>query len=137
MAFDILPRSFFNNPGRLSNFWDDEDWTSFLPSSGLSVSEDDKNVYVEAAVPGVDPDKVDVTVDKGTLWIRGNKDREEKDEKKKYYRRASSSFSYRVTLPTNVDEKAEPQATSKNGVMKIAFAKVPEVEPKKITVKAE
>jgi HSP20 family protein len=137
---NLVPRAFFSP--RFPSLWDeDEDFFAGLPSiqasSGLTVSEDDKNVYIEAAVPGVDPDKVEVTYDKGVVWIRGNQEKEEKDDKKKYYRKASSAFSYRVAVPGNVDEKAEPRATCKNGIMKIAFAKMPEVQPKKITVRKE
>lgn len=136
MAFDLIPRSFMG-PSRFQNWLDDEDWSAFLPSSGLTVSEDEKHVTVEAAVPGLDPEKVDVTFDKGILWIRGNKDQEEKDENKKFYRKASSSFSYRVAVPGEIDENQEPAATCKNGVMKVTFQKKPQVEPKKINVKAE
>ena len=48
-----------------------EDVEDLLPTSnllnGLSISEDDKNVYIEAAVPGVDPKEVEVTFSKGIL----------------------------------------------------------------------
>lgn len=136
MAFDLIPRSFMG-PNSFRNFFDDEDWYSFLPSSGLTVSEDEKNVYVEAAVPGLDPDKVEVTYEKGVLWIRGNQQDEEKDENKKFYRKASSAFSYRVMVPGDIDESREPQATCKNGIMRVTFAKKPEVQPKRINVKKE
>jgi len=106
-------------------------------SSGLSVSEDDKHVYVEAAVPGIDPDKVEVTYDKGVLWIRGEQEQSKQDKDRKFYRRASSSFSYRMAVPGEIDMSKEPQATCKNGVMKVTFDKVPEAQPKKITVKVE
>lgn len=136
---NLVPRSFFSP--RFPSFWDDEDSMlsplSITQDSGLTVSEDDKNIYVEAAVPGLDPDKVEVTYDKGVLWIRGNQEQEEKDDKKKYYRKASSSFSYHVAVPGKIDEQAEPNAVCKNGVMRVTFAKVPEVQPKKITVKKE
>lgn len=136
MALDIIPRSFFG-PSRWNNWLDDEDWSSFLPSSGLTVSEDDRHVYVEAAVPGVDPDKVEVTFDKGVVWVRGSQDAEEKNDKKKFYRKASASFSYRVAVPGNIDTNTEPEAIYKNGVMRITFTKIPEAQPKKISVKKE
>ncbi len=136
MAFDLIPRAFMG-PSRLSNWLDDEDWSAFLPSSGLTVSEDEKTVSVEAAVPGLDPKKVDVTYDKGILWIRGSQEQEENNENKKYYRKASSSFSYRVAVPGEIDEAKEPEATCKNGVMKVIFQKKAQVEPKRINVKNE
>jgi HSP20 family protein len=137
MAFDLMPRSFFQAP-RFPSLWeDDEDWKSLLPASGLTVSEDEKQVFVEAAVPGVDPDKIEVTYDKGILWIRGNQEEKEEDKGKKFYRKASSAFSYRIAIPGNIDDSAEPQATCKNGVMKVTFSKVPETQPKKLTVKTD
>lgn len=138
MPFDLIPRSFFARPFRSPAFFDeDEDWSNFLPASGLTVSEDDKNVYVEAAVPGLDAGDVEATYDKGVLWIRGSRQEAEKDKQKKFYRKASSSFSYHVSVPGNLDEKSEPQTTYKNGVVKVAFAKVPQSQPKKLTVKKE
>jgi HSP20 family protein len=136
MRLDVIPRSFFDSPNPLSIF-QDEDWTSFLPSSGLTVSEDVQSVYVEAAVPGLEPKNVEVTYDKGVLWIRGRQEEKEEDKQKKFYRKASSSFSYRVAVPGTIDESKEPEASVKNGVMRVAFAKQPEVQPRKITIKEE
>jgi HSP20 family protein len=135
MALDLIPRSFWNLPNRLPSMLEDEDWTSFFPSSGLTVSEDEKNVYIEASVPGIDPSHVEVTFDKGTLWIRGSENADEEDKDKKYYRRASKNFSYRVAVPGNVDENAEPDAVCKNGIMRVTFQKLPEKQPRKINVK--
>lgn len=137
MSLDLIPRSFLDLPSRLPSIFDDEDWRSFMPSSGLTVSEDDKQVYVEAAVPGIDPDKIEVTYDKGVLWVRGNQEHKEEDKNRKFYRQASSAFSYRVAVPGNVDENAEPEASCKNGMMTIKFNNVPETQPKRISVKSE
>ncbi len=132
-----MPRAFWNNPSRLPNIFDEDDWSAFLPSSGLTISEDDKNVYIEAAVPGLDPEKVEVTYEKGVLWIRGSENTEEQDKNKKFYRKASNSFSYRVAVPGEIDENLEPKATHKNGVMKVAFQKKAKEEPKRIQVQKE
>lgn len=136
MVLDITTRPFWRFP-TLSNSWDDDDdWglRTSLPS-GLSISEDEKNVYIEAAVPGVDPKEIEVTVDKGVVWIKGESKQEEKN--KKYYRKAASSFSYRVAVPGDIDPNGEPQAAVKNGVMKVTFAKSPAAQPKKISVREE
>ena len=113
-----------------------EDVEGLLPKSdlinGLSVSEDEKKVYVEVAVPGIDPKEIDVTFSKGLLTIKGHKKEEEKT--KTYRRKATRSFFYRV-VPGDVDPKATPAATCKNGVMTVTFAKVHAPKPKKIAVK--
>jgi HSP20 family protein len=137
MAFDLIPRSFWNTANRLPSILDEDDWISFLPSSGLTVSEDEKHVYVEAAMPGLEASNIEVTFDKGVLWVRGNQEQKEEDKDKKFYRKASSSFSYRVAVPGNIDETQEPQATYKNGIMKVSFQKQPQTQPKKINIKTE
>lgn len=113
-----------------------EDFEDLFPTNnflnGLSISEDDKNVYVEAAVPGINPKDVDVTFNKGVVTIRASKKEEEKE--KKFQRKATSSFYYRVA-PSDIDPKAEPTAVCKNGVMKVTFSKSLEAKPKKIAVK--
>lgn len=133
---NLVPRSFFDVP-RFPSLWDEEEdfWSLASQPSGLSVSEDESHVYVEAQVPGVDAEHIDVTYDKGILWIKGSQEQEDKE--KKYYRKAASSFSYRLSVPAEVDSKKDPVATYKNGVMKLVFDKVPEAQPKKIEVKKE
>lgn len=138
MSLDLIPRSFWSMPSRLPSILDDEsDWASFLPSSGLSISEDEKNVYIEAALPGVNPDNIEVTFDKGVLWVRGSEQESEADKAKKFYRKASSSFSYRISVPGKINETEEPDAVYKHGIMKITFAKQAEVQPKKISIRQE
>jgi HSP20 family protein len=130
----LIPRSFF-----MPSLWDEEDsvWTMSSQPSGLSVSEDKDHVYVEAQVPGVDPDKIEVTFDKGVLWIKAHQESQEKNEEKKFYRKSVSSFSYNVKVPETVNLNIEPQAVCKNGVIKLSFDKTPEVQPKKISVRKE
>jgi HSP20 family protein len=139
MSDDLVPKSFWSFPSfRFPSFGEldrDDDWLT-IPgfSNGLSVSEDEEKVYVSAALPGVDPKEIEVTFDKGYLWVKGEVGEEEGS--KKYYRKASSSFSYRVAVPGELDQNVEPQATYKNGVMAVQFSKVPKTPPKKITVKS-
>lgn len=136
MTRDLLHNRLFGQSLLPSVWGDDEDmFASVSHGSGLSVSEDEKNVYVEAHVPGIDPSDVDITFHEGTVWIRGEAKKEEKDKARKYYRQASSRFSYSVTVPSDVDHTVEPEATYANGIMTVTFAKSPKSQPKKITVK--
>lgn len=136
MSVDLVPKSFWSFP-TLRPWLDDEDWLTTQPNtqSGLSVSEDDKNVYIEAHLPGLKAEDIDVTFHKGELWVKGDRKEEEKDSKRKYYRLASSSYSYRVMVPGDVDDTQEPDASYKDGVMTITFKKSSKAEPKKISVK--
>ncbi len=132
----IVPNWFLDFP-RMRNLFEEEVGvdTEGKFISGLAVSEDDKNVYVEAALPGVDPKEVEVTFDKGVIWVKGEKKEEEKG--KKFYRKATRVFSYRLSVPGDVDLEAEPEAVQENGVVKLIFAKTKAVQPKKIAVRAK
>lgn len=135
MSYDLIPSKILGSL-QIPSIWDDESW---IPSanhqSGLSVSEDDNKVYIEASLPGMEAENIEVTFHEGYVWIRGEAKEEEKDKTRKYYRKATQSFSYRVAVPGDIDEKVEPTATYKNGVMHVAFNKSPKTQPKKIQVK--
>lgn len=115
----------------LENIDDDWDLKEFSSPSGLSVSEDDQHVCVEAAVPGIRPDEIEMIYDKGILWIKAEKKEETEDKKRKFYRKAMSAFSYRIAVPGDIDEGKQPEATCKNGVLTVLFTKTNGGLPKK------
>lgn len=123
---------------RWPNVWDDEDWDA-LPSSSsnLDLYETENEVVVKATVAGVPEDKVEITFEKGVLWIRAEAEQEDKDASKKYYRKASRSYSYKVAVPGNIDLKSEPKAEVDNGVVHITFTKAEEAKPKRISVRSK
>jgi HSP20 family protein len=122
---------------RWPSIWDDEDYlTSSSTPSQLDVYETESDVVVKANVAGVDDDKVDITFEKGVLTISAE-EIEESPEGKKYYQKASRSYSYRVAVPGNIDSKVDPEAEIKKGVVTIRFAKADEAKPKKIAIKTK
>lgn len=130
---DLVPRSFFDFPSRLPSLWDD-DWMSLKDTGGLTVSEDGKYVTVEAELPGLTADQMEVTYSKGVLWLRGSATESAEDKKKKFYRKSSRSYSYHVRVPGQIDENKEPTVTHKDGVVKVTFEKIPTPQPKKLKV---
>ncbi len=120
----------------LENIDDDWDLHEFSSPSGLSVSEDDQHVFIDAALPGILPDEIDMIFDKGILWIKAEKKDESEDKKKKFYRKATRSFSYRIAVPGEVDESKEPDAVCKHGILKVIFSKTTKGHSKKIPIKA-
>jgi HSP20 family protein len=120
---------------RWPSMWDeDEDLMTQATADNLDVFETADAVTVKAAVAGVDPDKVDITFEKGVLTITASAE-EEKTDDKKYYKKSSRSYAYRVAVPGNIDLGKEPEATFKHGVVQIQFAKAEEAKPKKIVIK--
>lgn len=123
------------------SLWQDLDLE--LPSlsgevQGLTVYDDKNNNFVvEAEMPGFKADEIDVNLNRGVLWIKAEKKEEKEDKEKKFYRKSSLTRSYRFALPEQINEKQEPKASYKDGILKIAFQKAKEAETKKITVKPE
>lgn len=111
-------------PVKFSSFWDEvAKRTPFaFGSSDVTLAEDEQNVYVEAKMPGLGVDDIEVSLENGTLWIRGER-KEEKKEKKKYYQKSVYSYSYRVGIPNYVEEK-NPEANYEDGVMTVTFKKI-------------
>ena len=109
-------------------FWtpfslDDEGEWDFAASdlSGLSVYEEGDAIYIEASLPGLSSDEVEVYQDHGYIVIEGKKQEETKE--RKYYRKASRAFCYRLPVPSVAEKGADPEATYKDGLMKLKFKK--------------
>lgn len=137
MALDPFGNKFLAFPS--VPLWnEDEPWLASQNNtqSNVAISEDEKNVFIEAALPGLDPKDIDITFEKGYVWIKGEAKEEETDKKKKFYRRSTKSFSYRIAVPGDIDMNAEPTASYKHGVMTVTFTKSPKAQPKKIQIKA-
>src|SRR5262245_40750370 len=84
----------------------------------VNVWEDEQNVYAEAELPGVDPEKIDVSViDGNRLVLQAERKPVEIQQGVQHRReRSSSDFSRELTLPTMLDT-ARVSATYKNGVL--------------------
>ena len=76
--------------------------------------------HLEAELPGVDTDKLDVRVDDGSLVIHGERRSTHKTEDVNYLLKESSlsTFERRITVPAGADiEKAH--ATYQNGMLEV------------------
>ncbi|MEX2304580.1 MAG: Hsp20/alpha crystallin family protein [Waddliaceae bacterium] len=127
-----FPRRFFDFFENLPQFFEA---SSGGDTGGMTLSEDDENIYVETALPGLKGEDVEVHLDNGTLWIKGEKKIEDEDKKKKFYRKAQRAFSYSVTLPKEVDED-NLEAVFEDSVMKITFKKRNTEGAKKISFRS-
>ncbi len=120
---------------RWPNMWDDDDWgTTQVGAGNLDVYETKDDVVVKANVAGVDPDRVEITFEKGVLTISAQEETEEK-EGKRYFKKATRSYSYRVAVPGNIDLGQEPEAKVNHGIVSVTFKKAEEAKPKKIAIK--
>ena len=134
---NLVPlKSMLNTLNRWPSFWDDEDLQLF-PSvdRGVDVYETENEVTVKANVAGVASDDIDVTFEKGALWIQAKAVKKEDDKDNKYYSKSSWSYSYKIAVPGMIDHSQEPEVTLENGILKVVFAKAEASKPKKLTIK--
>lgn len=122
-------------PSRFPSLLGEDLWPQLLNfnQSGLALSEDEDHVYVEVAVPGLEAKDISINLHQGTLTVSGQHQMDENG--KKHYRSMQSSYSYQVSLPSQVKEDGEPQAELRNGILTITFEKLPEAKPKQIKIK--
>jgi HSP20 family protein len=100
----------------------------------VAMWEDDDHVHVEAELPGLSDQDIEVTVHDGVLYIRGERKPAE-GRKYVYNGRSYGRFERVITLPERVNAD-DVQATMTDGVLTIDLPKSPEAKPKRITVKA-
>ena len=147
MLLNRMPRnlwacgSFGDLQGELDRFIGDV-WGGYpVPSSlgyRVDVREDAEHVYVEAELPGLTKEDIEITLEDGVLTIAGEKKLENGEEREGYQvrERRYGKFSRRFELPPVVDE-GKVRANLKDGVLLVTLDKREEVKPKRIEVKAD
>jgi|SRR5579862_4068813 len=101
----------------------------------IDIVEREGNLLIKAAVPGIDPKELEITVEKNVLSIRGETKSDLNTETDKVYRREVSygSFSRSIRLPENLDLNAV-SADFQNGLVTVTIPRIPEPEPQVIRV---
>lgn len=104
-------------------------------SLGLDVVETNEEYIVKAAIPGVDPKDVDISVEDDVLTIKGEFERREEAQEENYLRHELryGSFQRALRLPPTVDaEKAK--AEFEHGMLRLALPKKPEARTRAIKI---
>ncbi|RIK14694.1 MAG: heat-shock protein Hsp20 [Chloroflexi bacterium] len=103
----------------------------------LDVFETADQVTVKAAIPGVKPEEVEITITGNLLTISGEAKSETETQDKNYLRRETrmGAFSRMLELPAGL-QTDQADAKFENGILTIEFPKAPEIKPKSIKVKA-
>lgn len=102
------------------------------------IYEDGGDVIVKAELPGMKKEDIDVKLTEGMITISGEKKKEEKVEKKSYYRleRSFGSFSRSFSLPAEVQtDKAKAQF--RGGILEVRVPKTEEAKQKEKRISVE
>lgn len=142
--FSLLER-FQSELNRLGN-WDvltgegvREDGSNVVTSDwrpAVDLKEEKDRFVIFADLPGVDPKDIEITMENGTLAIRGERKSEKEEEREGYHRveRVRGTFYRRFSLPDTANaDKIE--AKGKDGVLEIVIPKHEKVQPRKIDVR--
>jgi HSP20 family protein len=101
----------------------------------LDITSSNDALIVDAALPGIAPEDVEITVEDGTLTIRGEtrSERNEEEGQTLISEIRRGSVSRAVALPSGLEpDKAE--ATFANGVLHLRIPKAEAVKPRQIRI---
>ena len=101
----------------------------------VNVSENDKEITVQAELPGCNVEDIDVSLTGRLLTIKGQKKyaKEEKDKPFLRVERAEGAFSRTLEMPTEVDQE-DVRASYRKGVLKLVLKKTAPEESRKIEI---
>jgi HSP20 family protein len=95
----------------------------------------DGDVLLRFDVPGIDPDSIEVTVDRGVLTV-SVKRQEQRTENDKFFvrERSMGTFTRRLHLSKNLNADAV-EAAYNNGVLEVRIPVLEQAKPRKVEVR--
>jgi HSP20 family protein len=102
----------------------------------IGLFDSGTELVLRAELPGVAEDDLDVSIEQNTLTLRGTRKVHIPDGYAVHRQeRSETTFARSYNLPTRVDPERS-KAILKNGVLELTMDKAPELQPRKISVKA-
>lgn len=101
----------------------------------VDIKEEADRFVIYADLPGIDPQDIELQMDKGILSIKGERKSESATETERFSRveRRYGNFHRRFALPDSADADGIA-ATGNNGVLEISIPKKPETAARRIQV---
>ena len=101
----------------------------------LNVYEEGDQLTVEAQLPGLQPEDLDINVEQGVLTISGQTTTEEERKERNYLVREhrTGRFSRSLRLPATYDSEG-CTANFEHGVLRLAFPKSEAAKPRRIQI---
>jgi HSP20 family protein len=103
----------------------------------VDIFENKDSIVLEADLPGMNPDDVNISIENNVLTLHGERKFEKKDDKDNFHRveRSYGAFTRSFTLPPTVSSE-NVDAVFENGQLRLTLAKREEAKPRKIEIKA-
>jgi len=147
MFASMTSPSMFGDFDRLRRELDDLFGVAGLPTSirsaapgafpALNIGHTPSSVEIYAFAPGIDPARIDVTIDRGVMTISGERPSALPGDDARVNVYANERFAGRfrraVSLPEDIDP-SKVEATYRDGVLRVSVARRESALPKRITV---
>lgn len=103
----------------------------------MDIRETDEAYIVEADVPGIKKDDIQIEVNNDVLTIKGERKEEHEEKEKDYHRmeRQYGSFRRSISIPGGIKHDAV-EAKFDDGVLRVTLPKREDTKPRRIEVKA-
>jgi HSP20 family protein len=113
--------------------WLDQDFGQLT----VDLYQTDKEVVVQSAVAGVEPEDLDISIEDDLLIIKGKREKRFAQEKKNYFYQECfwGQFSREIILPVEVDS-SQIEASMDQGVLTIRVPKIETETKKRIKIKS-
>ncbi|MGW4408995.1 Hsp20/alpha crystallin family protein [Nonomuraea sp. NPDC004702] len=119
--FNRLARQTFDNGGAAT-----------MPMDGLRRDDD---VVLRFDLPGIDPDSIEVTVDRGVLTVSSRREEEIAENERLFVReRPMGTFTRRVYLSEHLDSD-RIDAGYANGVLTVRIPVLERAKPRKVEIR--
>ena len=108
------------------------DWTP-----PVDIKEEQNHFVLYADIPGVNAKEIEITMENGTLTIRGQRGSAAEENREAYKRleRPQGSFYRRFSLPDTVDVE-KISAKGQDGVLEVVIPKQARTQPRTIAVQS-
>jgi len=98
--------------------------------------EDQDGFHIEAALPGLNRDDINIAFEDGLLTVRGERKGENQDANRQYFVQEMGwgAFSRSFRMPRNVDLE-NVSASYRDGILKLVLPKRAEAKPRRIEIR--
>jgi len=115
----------FGDPEATSRAW--------VPA--VDIYETGENLVLQAELPGINPDDVEIRVEDNTLYLKGERKFEKEVKEENFHRveRSYGTFARSFALASSIDSD-KVKAEYKNGILTLTLPKREEAKPKTIKI---
>ena len=101
----------------------------------VDIKEETDRFLIQADLPGMNPEDIEITMENGVLTLRGERRWEQEHNRDDYRRveRVRGAFYRRFALPETANAE-NIQAECRNGVLQVSIPKQEKAQPRRIQV---